>query len=111
LEGLRLRPGLAMSQDGKNWARIEAEHHTGALFDVGAEGEWDQLFVGGPQVGRSASRPGRPRAASLARVLPLPPAGQQHQLPALTCAGAHSLPPFASSRPAPPPPLPSTRRW
>ncbi|GLC40941.1 hypothetical protein PLESTB_000964300 [Pleodorina starrii] len=36
IEGLRLRPGLAMSQDGRNWARIEAEHHTGALFDVGA---------------------------------------------------------------------------
>ncbi|PSC71076.1 transcriptional regulator [Micractinium conductrix] len=49
-EGLRLRPGLAMSQDGRNWARIEAEHHTGALFDVGAAGEWDELFVGGPQV-------------------------------------------------------------
>lgn len=50
LEGLRLRPGLAMSQDGRNWARIEAEHHTGALFDVGGEGEWDELFIGGPQV-------------------------------------------------------------
>ena len=50
MEGLRLRPGLAMSQDGRNWARIEAEHHTGALFDVGAAGEWDELFVGGPQV-------------------------------------------------------------
>ncbi|KAI3438045.1 hypothetical protein D9Q98_000488 [Chlorella vulgaris] len=50
LEGLRLRPGLAMSQDGRNWARIESEHHTGALFDVGQEGEWDELFIGGPQV-------------------------------------------------------------
>lgn len=38
-------------QDGRNWARIEAEHHTGALFDVGGEGEWDELFIGGPQVG------------------------------------------------------------
>ncbi len=49
------------SQDGRNWARIEAEHHTGALFDVGSEGEWDELFIGGPQVwgdvggGRAAS--------------------------------------------------------
>lgn len=39
-----------MSQDGRNWARIEAEHHTGALFDVGAPGEWDELFIGAPQV-------------------------------------------------------------
>ena len=39
-----------MSQDGRNWARIEGPHHTGALFDVGAEGEWDQLYIGSPQV-------------------------------------------------------------
>lgn len=39
-----------MSQDGKNWARIEGDHHSGALFDVGEEGEWDALFVGCPQV-------------------------------------------------------------
>jgi len=50
LEGLRMRPGLAMSQDGKNWARIEGDHHTGALFDVGEAGEWDELFIGHPQV-------------------------------------------------------------
>lgn len=49
-EGVTLRPGLAMSQDGRNFARIEADHHTGALFDVGKEGEWDHLFIGSPQV-------------------------------------------------------------
>lgn len=38
-------------QDGRNWARIEADHHTGALFDVGGEGEADQLCVRSPQVG------------------------------------------------------------
>jgi hypothetical protein len=50
VEGLRQRPGLAMSQDGKNWARIEGDHHSGALFDVGGEGEWDALLIGSPQV-------------------------------------------------------------
>jgi hypothetical protein len=39
-----------MSQDGRNWARIEANHHTGALFDVGEEGEWDEVLNGAPQV-------------------------------------------------------------
>ena len=39
-----------MSQDGRNWARIEGPHHTGALLDVGEEGEWDQLYIGSPQV-------------------------------------------------------------
>lgn len=39
-----------MSQDGKNWARIEAEHHTAAILDAGAEGDWDAAFVGSPQV-------------------------------------------------------------
>ena len=38
-----------MSQDGRNWARIESEHHTGALFDVGEPGDWDALFIGNPQ--------------------------------------------------------------
>ncbi|GLI70313.1 hypothetical protein VaNZ11_015267, partial [Volvox africanus] len=52
VEGLRLRPGLAMSQDGRNWARIEADHHTGALFDVGAAIEKTEglIFNGGMQV-------------------------------------------------------------
>lgn len=40
-----------MSQDGLNWARIEGEHHTGALLDVGEEGDWDELFIANPQAG------------------------------------------------------------
>jgi hypothetical protein len=55
-EGVTLRPGLAMSQDGRNFARIEADHHTGALFDVGASGEWDALFIGAPQVVNSGTK-------------------------------------------------------
>lgn len=43
-------PGLAMSQDGRHWARIEGDHHSGALFDVGTEREWDSLFIASPQV-------------------------------------------------------------
>ncbi|KAF2290107.1 hypothetical protein GH714_002629 [Hevea brasiliensis] len=43
-------PGLAISQDGRNWARIEGDHHSGALFDVGAEKEWDSLFIASPKV-------------------------------------------------------------
>lgn len=43
-------PGLAISQDGRHWARIEGEHHSGALFDVGSEKEWDSLFISSPQV-------------------------------------------------------------
>ena len=41
---------LTCMQDGRNWARIEADHHTHALFDRGEEGEWDSLFAAGPQV-------------------------------------------------------------
>ncbi|KAK7309814.1 hypothetical protein RJT34_06855 [Clitoria ternatea] len=43
-------PGLAISQDGRHWARIEGEHHTGALIDIGSEKEWDSLFISSPQV-------------------------------------------------------------
>ena len=44
------RPRRSLPQDGKNWARIEGDHHTGALFDVGEVGEWDHLFIAHPQV-------------------------------------------------------------
>eukprot|EP00850_Spirogloea_muscicola_P013411 SM000091S24569 [mRNA] locus=s91:24539:26410:- [translate_table: standard] len=50
VEGLRMRPGLAMSNDGRNWARIEGEHHSGALFDVGQKGEWDCFTIQDPHV-------------------------------------------------------------
>lgn len=43
-------PGLACSQDGRHWARIEGDHHSGALLDVGSEKEWDSLFIAGPHV-------------------------------------------------------------
>lgn len=43
-------PGLAISLDGRHWARIEGEHHSGALIDVGSEKEWDSLFISSPQV-------------------------------------------------------------
>ncbi|KAK1423152.1 hypothetical protein QVD17_18447 [Tagetes erecta] len=46
----RSLPGLAMSQDGRHWARIEGEHHSGSLFDLGSEGEWDSMFISSPQV-------------------------------------------------------------
>lgn len=39
-----------MSQDGKNWARLEADHHTAAVIDAGDEGDWDEAFIGSPQV-------------------------------------------------------------
>ncbi|KAJ4850748.1 hypothetical protein Tsubulata_019315 [Turnera subulata] len=47
---LKTLPGLAISQDGRHWARIEGEHHSGALFDVGSQGEWDSLSIAAPQV-------------------------------------------------------------
>ncbi|XP_028803648.1 uncharacterized protein LOC114758723 [Neltuma alba] len=47
---LKSLPGLCISQDGRHWARIEGAHHSGALFDVGSEGEWDSLFISSPQV-------------------------------------------------------------
>ena len=50
VEGVRTRPGLCLSQDGRNWARIEGEHHTHAVLDVGAEGEWDELCIRDPKL-------------------------------------------------------------
>ncbi|XP_004490096.1 uncharacterized protein [Cicer arietinum] len=47
---LKSLPGLAISQDGRHWARIEGEHHSGALIDVGDDKDWDSLFISSPQV-------------------------------------------------------------
>ena len=51
-----------MSQDARNWARIEAGHHTGALFEAGEgpAGAWDAAFIAGPQVSRSLNLNGEP---------------------------------------------------
>lgn len=47
-------PGLAISQDGRHWARIEGDHHTGALFSVAEEGEksrgWEARCIVAPKV-------------------------------------------------------------
>ena len=64
----RMRPALAMSQDGRNWARIEGSHHSGALLDVGEEGDWDAAMACAPQV-----PPRRPAAPEAIRPATLPP--------------------------------------
>ncbi|GLT27825.1 hypothetical protein SLA2020_027960 [Shorea laevis] len=43
-------PGLACSQDGRHWARIEGDHHSGAILDVGTGKEWDSSFIAAPHV-------------------------------------------------------------
>jgi len=48
--GLRMRIGMALSFDGVHWTRFEGDHHSGALFDVGQQGEWDHLFNAWPSV-------------------------------------------------------------
>ena len=41
---------VVLLQDGTNWARIEGEHHTHAIFDRGEAGDFDAVFVAQPQV-------------------------------------------------------------
>ncbi|KAL6596249.1 hypothetical protein ACP70R_047613 [Stipagrostis hirtigluma subsp. patula] len=47
-------PGLAISQDGRHWARIEGDHHSGALLGVGEEEEepqgWEARCMASPKV-------------------------------------------------------------
>lgn len=47
---LKSLPGLACSQDGRHWARIEGDHHSGAVLDVGTGKEWDSSFIAKPHV-------------------------------------------------------------
>lgn len=48
--GMNLRIGMAVSQDGLHWSRLEGEHANNAVLDVGKEGDFDELLVGWPQV-------------------------------------------------------------
>jgi len=50
VKGLRMRIGLCLSFDGVHWTRLEGDHHSGAVFDVGQKGEWDHLFNAWPTV-------------------------------------------------------------
>jgi len=56
VNGHVVRPGVALSLDGVYWSRIEADHASGALFDVGEPGEWDALGAASPCVLPHASR-------------------------------------------------------
>ena len=48
--GMRLRIGIALSQDGLHWSRLEGEHPSGCSLDLGKAGDFDELMVGWPQV-------------------------------------------------------------
>ena len=67
----RGRAGLCMSQDGRNWARLEAEHHTAAVLDAGGAGEWDEAFIGLPQAGSRPPNPCHARALLTALLIPV----------------------------------------
>lgn len=56
VNGHVVRPGVALSLDGVYWSRIEADHASGALFDVGEPGEWDALGAASPCVLAHASK-------------------------------------------------------
>ena len=48
--GVRTRIGVAISKDGENFSRLEGEFPSGAILDVGAEGDFDELSVAAPSV-------------------------------------------------------------
>ncbi|CAM9268216.1 unnamed protein product [Chrysoparadoxa australica] len=48
--GVETQIGVAVSQDGINWARFEGEHADGSCISRGEEGEWDSAAVGWPVV-------------------------------------------------------------
>lgn len=51
VQGRRSRIGVALSQDGRNWARVEGPHHTGAVLWGGEkDGDFDARGVFAPRV-------------------------------------------------------------
>lgn len=50
LKGTRMEIGLAVSQDGAHWSRVEGPSAFGAILEAGKPGEIDEEFVGWPNV-------------------------------------------------------------
>ena len=50
IKGVKMEIGLAVSQDGAHWSKVEGEGAYSAILEVGKEGEFDNQFVGWPFV-------------------------------------------------------------
>jgi predicted GH43/DUF377 family glycosyl hydrolase len=50
VKGSKLRIGVAISQDGINWSRVEGEHADGSVIACGQPGEFDESLVSHPNV-------------------------------------------------------------
>lgn len=50
MRGHTLKIGVAVSQDGYHWSRVEGEHPSGAVIDLEEEGSLDRALVAWPQV-------------------------------------------------------------
>lgn len=48
--GAKLEIGVAISQDGAHWSRIEGESAYGSILEVGSSGDFDELSCGWPCV-------------------------------------------------------------
>jgi len=48
--GLKMEIGVAVSQDGAHWSRVEGDSPYGAILEAGTENEFDAQFVGWPNV-------------------------------------------------------------
>ena len=50
IRGIKMEIGVAVSQDGAHWSRVEGDSPYGAILEVGKSGDFDQQFVGWPCV-------------------------------------------------------------
>lgn len=48
--GLKMEIGVAVSQDGAHWSRVEGDSPYGAILEAGTDNEFDSEFVGWPNV-------------------------------------------------------------
>jgi len=50
MKGMKMEIGVAVSQDGSHWSRIEGPAARGSILEVGSKDEFDSAFVGWPSV-------------------------------------------------------------
>ena len=50
MRGMKMEIGVAVSQDGSHWSRVEGPSARGAIVEVGSKDEFDSAFIGWPNV-------------------------------------------------------------
>ena len=61
IKGVKMEIGVAVSQDGVHWSKVEGDGAYSSILEVGGPGEFDNQFVGWPHVMEDENSPASKR--------------------------------------------------